>query len=109
MTPLETLVQTIARLQREDLDHWIAQEFITPDHGAGGPVFADAECARVRLLCTLHYELEVDAEALPVILSLLDQLYDTRAALRALSDAVAAQPPEIRRAILAALEVETLP
>ncbi len=108
MTPLETLVQTIARLQREDLDHWIAQEFITPHQGSAGPVFAEAECARVRLLCTLHYELELDAEALPVILSLLDQLYDTRAALRALSDAVAAQPPEIRNAILAVLEVETL-
>jgi chaperone modulatory protein CbpM len=62
------------------------------------------ECARVRLICTLHYELEIDAETLPIVLSLMDQLYDTRRRLLSLTAAVAAQDKDVQAAILAALE-----
>ena len=57
------------------------------------------ECARVRLICTLTYELEIDSGALPVVLSLLDQLYDTRQRLLSLSRAVAVQDKTIQAAI----------
>jgi chaperone modulatory protein CbpM len=62
------------------------------------------EFARVRLICTLHYELEIDPETLPVVLSLVDQLYDTRQRLLSLTAAVAAQDQAVQAAILAAME-----
>ena len=62
------------------------------------------ECARVRLICTLHYELEIDPETLPVVLSLVDQLYDTRQRLLSLTAAVAAQDQAVQAAIVAAME-----
>jgi chaperone modulatory protein CbpM len=62
------------------------------------------ECARVRLICTLHYELEIDVDTLPVVLSLVDQLYDTRQRLLSLTAAIAAQDPNVQAAIIAALE-----
>jgi chaperone modulatory protein CbpM len=62
------------------------------------------QCARVRLICTLHYELEVETETLPTVLSLIDQLYDTRQRLLSLTAAVAAQDESVQAAILAALE-----
>ena len=43
------------------------------------------ECARVRLICTLRYELEIDPDTLLVVLSLVDQLYDTRQRLLSLA------------------------
>ena len=104
MMRIEDLVETIAALQRSDLDAWIHAELVAPQPDAGTLFFSDMECARVRLICTLHYELEIDADTLPVILSLVDQLYDTRQRLLSLTAAVAAQDKAIQAAIIAAME-----
>ena len=61
------------------------------------------ECARVRLICMLHYELEIDVDTLPVVLSLVDQLYDTRKRLLSLTAVVAAQDQDIQAAIISAM------
>jgi chaperone modulatory protein CbpM len=103
MMGIDDLVAAIAALQRRDLEAWIREELVTPQEEAGAPVFSEGECARVRLICTLRYELEIEADALPVILSLLDQLYDTRRRLLSLTAAVAAQEPAVRDAIVASL------
>ena len=75
-----------------------------PRQAAGTLLFSDMECARVRLICTLHYELEIDPENLPVVLLLVDQLYDTRQRLLSLTAAVAVQGQAVQAAILAAIE-----
>jgi len=102
MMTLDDLLATIPSLQRVDLEGWIRDELIAPQQDAGLS-FSDKECARVRLICTLTYELEIDSGALPVVLSLLDQLYDTRQRLLSLSRAVTVQDKTIQAAILAAL------
>ena len=104
MMGVDDLVEAISALQRNDLEVWIREELVTPRHEAGRPLFTDMECARVRLICTLHYDLEIDAETLPVVLSLVDQLYDTRQRLLSLTAAIAAQDPTIKKAIIAAME-----
>ena len=104
MISLDDLVAAISALQRSDLEAWIREELVAPRQEAGTLLFTDMECARVRLICTLHYELEIDKETLPVILSLVDQLYATRQRLSALTAAVAAQDKNIQAAIIAAME-----
>jgi chaperone modulatory protein CbpM len=90
-------------MTEEDLEVWIREELIVAIREDTSFVFTERECARVRLIRTLRYELDVEHETLPVILSLLDQLYETRARLRALGAAVAAQDKATREAILARL------
>jgi chaperone modulatory protein CbpM len=51
----------------------------------------------------MRRDLAIDADAVPVVLSLLDQLYGLRRELGALCGAVAAQPAAVRQAIEAAL------
>ena len=102
MMRVDELVATIPSLQHSDLEAWIREELVAPE--AETLLFGDMECARIRLICTLHYELEIDAETLPVVLSLVDQLYDTRQRLLSLSAAVAAQDQTVQAAILAAIE-----
>ena len=102
MMTLDDLLATIPSLQRGDLEDWIRDELIAPQQDAGLS-FSDKECARVRLICTLTYELEIDSGALPVVLSLLDQLYDTRQRLLSLSRAVTLQDKAIQAAIIAAM------
>ena len=102
MMALDDLLATIPSLQRGDLEGWIRDELIAPQQDAGLS-FSDSECARVRLICTLTYELEIDSGALPVVLSLLDQLYDTRQRLLSLSRAVTLQDKAIQGAVIAAM------
>lgn len=104
MMRVEEILEQISALQQNDLATWISEELISPHEAAGALLFSDMECARIRLICTLRYELEIDADSLPIILSLIDQLYDTRRRLLALSAAVAAQDKTVKSAILAAID-----
>lgn len=103
MMSVDDLLATISTLQRRDLERWISDELVAPQQEAGLLWFSDMECARVRLICTLTYELDIDSGTLPVVLSLLDQLYDTRQRLSSLTAAVAAQDKAVKAAIIAAI------
>jgi chaperone modulatory protein CbpM len=97
---IDVLITQVSGLQREDLEHWIASQWVRPeDVGSDADyVFHAIDVARVRLIQELHHDLQINEEALPVVLSLLDQLYDQRRRLRALTDAVAAvAPDDVRR------------
>lgn len=103
MKRVDEVVAAIAALKRSDLEHWIREELVAPQQDAETLHFSEMECARIRLICTLHYELEIEAGALPVVLSLMDQLYDTRQRLRSLTAAVAAQDKTVQAAIISAI------
>jgi chaperone modulatory protein CbpM len=102
MIAIDDLLATIPSLQRSDLEGWIRDELVIAERHAGLS-FSDMECARIRLICTLTYELEIDSGALPVVLSLLDQLYDTRRRLLSLTRAVTLQDKTIQAAIVEAM------
>ena len=104
MMNIDDLVAAISALRRSDLKSWIREELVTPQQDAETLQFTEMECARVRLICTLHYDIEIDADTLPVVLSLIDHLYDTRQRLLSLSAAVAAQDKTIQAAIIAAMK-----
>ena len=99
MMDVDDLIERIAALQPSDLEDWIREDLVAPRHES----FTDVEYARVRLICTLRYELEIDAGTLPVVLSLVDQLYDTRQKLLSLTAAVTAQDKTVQAAIIAAI------
>jgi len=88
MIGIEILVAQVRGLQRADVDRWIAQQWVKPDGTAGQYAFQDIDVARVRLIRELRDELQVNEEALPVVLSLLDQLYDMRRRLHDLGEAL---------------------
>ena len=97
MISIEVLVTQLSGLQRQDLERWIANEWVRPERGAGRPMFREIDVARVRLIQELRDDMQVNEEALPVVLSLLDQLYDLRRRMRELSDALGrAAPGEVR-------------
>ncbi len=100
MMRMNELIASIAALRREDLELWIGEAIVHPGEDKGEPVFAEAECARVRLICTLHYDMDVEPGTLPIVLDLIDQLHETRRRLNALGSAVLVQDEEVRRVIL---------
>lgn len=103
MTSIDELVGSISLLQRTDLELWIRESLVVPESDGEDLRFSESECARVQLICTLRYALEVEQETLPLVMSLMDQLYETRGKFKAMAAAVAAQPPEVYEAVIAAL------
>jgi chaperone modulatory protein CbpM len=86
MITVDILVTRLSGLQRQDLERWIANEWVRADRHAGDYVFQEIDVARVRLIKELRDEMQVNEEALPVVLSLLDQLYEQRRRMRELCD-----------------------
>ncbi|WP_426032573.1 chaperone modulator CbpM [Caulobacter sp. DWP3-1-3b2] len=78
MIGVEVLLTVIPGLPKSDLERWIANNWIKPDGRDGAYRFADIDVARVKLILELRDELEVNEAALPVVLLLLDQVYDLR-------------------------------
>jgi chaperone modulatory protein CbpM len=97
------LIEAIAALRPDDLDVWVRDALVTPQEASDTLMFSDMQAARVRLICVLRYDLEIDAGALPVVLSLIDQLHEARGRLMALGAAVAAQDDAVREAIIEAI------
>lgn len=93
------LVDAIAELDAESLQRWIDQGWVLPHRDHSSLLFDPSDVARVRLICELHYDLSIEEDSMPVVLSLMDQLYATRRALGALMSAVGALPADVRAEI----------
>jgi chaperone modulatory protein CbpM len=103
MIGFNALLREIGALDAAELTMWIDSGWVRPEGEPGNWLFHEVDVARVRLIVEFRHDLAIDAEAVPVVLSLLDQLYGLRRELGALCGAVAVQPEATRRAIAAAL------
>ena len=98
------LVEMIDRLELDALQRWIDLDWVRPQRDGINFRFDDLDVARIRLICELHYELRIEEDNMSLVLSLMDQLYRARRALRSVLAAVEAQPEQVRARIAALLE-----
>lgn len=99
----DEILGTFTELRRETLHVWIERGWITPARGRSGYRFQEIDVARLRLILEFRTDLELEEEALDVILPLLDQVHGLRRELHRLADAVNAQPQNVRARISAHL------
>ena len=99
MIPLEALIRQVRGLDAAELEQWIEARWVRPERVASGYIFHDIDVARVHLIVELRHELLVDAEAMPVILNLLDQVYALRNRLKSVAAAIETLPPEAQALI----------
>jgi len=76
---------------------FVRQSWVLAAEEPGGWSFDEADAARVKLIVELKRDLEVNDEAIPVVLNLLDQLYGLRQVLEDVRTAVDTLPPALRR------------
>ncbi len=100
MITIRSVCEIVPGLTEADLRHWLEQDFVRPDRHGGEPAFREIDIARVRLIRELQAEMDVDEPTLPLVLSLLDQLYATRRQLRLVLDAL---DPPTRQTLAGAL------
>jgi chaperone modulatory protein CbpM len=105
MRTLSEVTVMLGRVERVEVQTWIEHGWVAPSERAGEePVFSDLDVARAVLICDLRHDLDVEEETMPLVLSLLDQVYALRRRLNVLSDALLEQPEEVRRSILDLVE-----
>jgi chaperone modulatory protein CbpM len=104
MRTLAEVTLLLGRVDRVEIHSWVERGWVRPAGRRGGePLFSELDVARLCLICDLRQDLAVEEETVPLVLSLLDQVYTLRRQLGALTDAVQQQPADVRRAIMAAL------
>jgi len=103
MIGFDSLLHEVGALDAAELTAWIDSGWVRPEGEPGAWFFREVDVARIRLIVDIRHDLAIDAETVPVVLSLVDQLYGLRRELGALCGAVAAQPEATRQAIADAL------
>ena len=108
MKTLSEVVVIVGRVDRVELHRWVELGWVVPERASGEaraePAFSDIDIARVRLICDLRRDIDVEEETMPLVLSLLDQLYAMRRQMKALQGALQQQPEDVRRALMDVLE-----
>ena len=90
-------------LRESELQAWVERGWVRPEGTEPDWVFQDIDVARVRLIHDFRHTMAVSEDTMPLVLSLLDQVYTLRGQMRALARAVEGQPEPVRAAILAAI------
>ena len=79
------VVEQLGTLTLSELRLWVSEGWVTPQENHS---FAEIDVARVRLVCQLRQDLNLNEDAVPVVLSLLDQLHGLRSELKNLAQAL---------------------
>jgi chaperone modulatory protein CbpM len=99
MMRITAVVALFNGLRETDVRTWVERGWVRP----ADEIFLEIDVARVRLIHELLFRMDLREDAIPLILSLLDQVYELRGSLRSVLGAVEAQPAPVREAILAGL------
>ncbi len=96
---IDTLSVTF-QIDPGEVERWIAKDWLRPDGEPGHWHFTDIDVARLRLIHELRHDIGVEEGGLPVVLRLMDQLYESRRQLRRVREALNSVPDEARNPFL---------
>jgi chaperone modulatory protein CbpM len=101
---LEAVLEAVPGVEAVEVIQWVERGWVRAEPGEGGAlVFQEIDIARCRLIVDLRRDMGVNEEAVPVVLGLIDQVYDLRRRLRALAGVLGHQPEDVRASILHSL------
>ena len=103
MMRFAAVVALFPDLREGELHAWIERGWVRPLGEDPEWEFQDIDVARVRLIWDFRRAMDVPEDTMPLVLSLLDQVYTLRGQLQAVARALEGQPEAVRAAILAAL------
>lgn len=93
------VVSEVRRVTLRELRLWVREGWVRPAQGEAGPLFDELDIARIRLLCDLRKDMGLATDALPVVLTLIDRLHETRRDLSLLAQAVSQLPDDSRHRV----------
>lgn len=90
------LIETIRDLTSERLSRFLSAQIVIPRQSDQGLVYERIDVARLELACELDNQYDMEAEALSMMLSLIDQMHGLRAELREVLRVIEDQPDPVR-------------
>ena len=93
------VVRVVNGLKRAELRRWVAAGWVAPQQQDGEVRFRQIDVARLTMIVQIRRDMSIAEDSMPLVLSLVDQIYGLRNELRQLGEAVEAQPQSVRRAI----------
>jgi chaperone modulatory protein CbpM len=103
MMRVTAVIALFPDLRETELLSWVERGWVRPEGIEPDLVFQEIDVARVRLIHDFRHAMAVPEETMPLVLSLLDQVYTLRGQIHAIARAVEGQPEAVRAAILAAI------
>jgi chaperone modulatory protein CbpM len=103
MMRITSVVALFPDLRESELLSWVERGWVRPDGSDPDFVFQEIDIARVRLIRDFRHTMSVAEDTMPLVLSLLDQVYTLRGQIQAIARAVEGQPEAVQAAILAAI------
>ncbi len=100
MIELEALGSLFPDTELMEITRWVERGWVLPERDGSRLVFQEIDIARVRLIRDLRGQMALGEDSIPVVLSLMDQVYELRGQLRSVLRGLAEQPDEIRRSVL---------
>ena len=100
MTGIADVPRRVRGVDIEMGELWVSQGWVRPSHRQGSPVFEEIDIARVRLIVELRDDMGLEEPAIPVVLSLLDQLHAARSEMRRLCEVLEAARDQPVQAVL---------
>ena len=96
----EVLTEIDHLIDRAVLEDFIARGWVCPLRDQTDYVFEDIDISRIRLVCELHIDMKFAFDTVDLILSLVDQLYESRSRFDRITKALEGQPKDVRDAVL---------
>lgn len=93
------LVELVDGLSIEELHYCVECGWITPTRVETRLRFMEVDVARIRFIREMRHDFNINDEAVPVLLSLVDQVHGLRHDLQLLARSIRGQPDDVRRAI----------
>jgi chaperone modulatory protein CbpM len=90
-------------LSQVELVNWVERGWVVPDAADSGLVFHEIDVARVRLIRDLRRDMDIGEDAVSLVLSLLDQVYELRSKMKSVLHVLESQPRDVQAALLDAL------
>ena len=104
MLRFEAATAMFPDLDAAELTLWIERRWVQPELKEGeGWVFHEIDIARLRLVYDLRRGFATPEETMPLVLSLLDQVYELRCELKTVRQAIEGQPAAVREAVMKAV------
>ena len=86
------VVRAVSGLKRAELRRWVAAGWVAPERQGGEVSYREIDMARLQMIVQIRRDMRIAEEGMPLVLSLVDQVYGLRNELRRLAEAIEAQP-----------------
>ena len=75
MRDIREVILEIDSVSESDIRVWIDYGWVRPARGESDFAFSEVDVARISLIADLRQRMEINDEAVPVVLDLMDQIY----------------------------------